>query len=87
MRIPEELKTSLREISALSHRSQSQIAVKAIAEYVARNEWKMKAIQEAKKQSDKGEFVSQAATDAWLDSWGTENELTIPEVDIFIKEQ
>ncbi|TXK97269.1 hypothetical protein BMR02_09850 [Methylococcaceae bacterium HT1] len=85
MRIPEELKTSLKEMSALSHRSQSQIAIKAIAEYVNRNEWKMKAIQEAKKQADKGEFISHAATETWLDSWGEENELTIPEVDIFIK--
>ena len=85
MRIPEELKTSLKEISALSHRSQSQIAVKAIAEYVAKNEWKMKAIQEAKKQADIGEFVSHATTDTWLDSWGTENELSMPDVDIFNK--
>ncbi|TXL15843.1 CopG family transcriptional regulator [Methylococcaceae bacterium HT4] len=68
MRIPEELKTSLKEMSALSHRSQSQIAIKAIAEYVNRNEWKMKAIQEAKKQADKGEFISHAATETWLDS-------------------
>ena len=84
-RIPKELKTSLKEMSVLSHHSQSQIAVKAIAEYVEKNEWKMKAIQEAKKQADKGEFVSHAATDTWLDSWGTENELTMPEVDIFNK--
>lgn len=34
MRLPEELKTSLKEISELSHRSQSQVAVKVIAEHI-----------------------------------------------------
>ena len=38
LRLPEDLKNSLLEISKLAHRSQSQIAVRAITEYVERNE-------------------------------------------------
>lgn len=83
MSISDDLKKSLETISKISHRSQSQIATKAIAEYVARNEWKLKAIQEAKKEADKGVFVSQEAVIDWLDSWGSENELQAPEADIF----
>ena len=83
MRISVDLKKSLETISEISHRSQSQIASKAIAEYVARNEWKLKAIQEAKKEADKGVFVSQRAVIDWLDSWGSENELQSPKSDIF----
>jgi len=83
MRISDDLKKSLETISKISHRSQSQIATKAIAEYVARNEWKLKAIQEAKKEADKGVFVSQESVIDWLDSWGSENELQAPEADIF----
>lgn len=83
MRISDDLKKSLETISKISHRSQSQIATKAIAEYVARNEWKLKAIQEAKNEADKGVFVSQEAITDWLDSWGSENELQAPEADIF----
>jgi predicted transcriptional regulator len=83
MRIPDELKKSLEAISQISHRSQSQIATKALAEYVQKNEWKLKAIQEAKKQADKGVFISQKAISDWLDSWGSENELEAPVPDIF----
>jgi RHH-type rel operon transcriptional repressor/antitoxin RelB len=87
MRISDDLKKSLETISKISHRSQSQIATKAIAEYVARNEWKLKAIQEAKKEADKGVFVSQEAVIDWLDSWDSENELPAPEADVFPNSQ
>lgn len=85
MRIPDELKKSLEVISQISHRSQSQIATKALTEYVAKNEWRLKAIQEAKMEANKGVFTSQEAITDWLDSWGTENELEAPESDIFPK--
>lgn len=85
MRLPEELKTSLKEISELSHRSQSQVAVKVIAEHIVRNKWKMQATQEAKILAENGKFISHAATDAWLDSWGSENELASPGADVSSK--
>ena len=89
LRLPEELKHSLSEMSKLAHRSQSQIAVRAITEYVERNEWKMKALQNAKQEADKGVFVSHESIDTWLDSWvgGTDNELPAPEADFFLKRQ
>lgn len=83
MRLPEGLKNSLKEISELSHRSQSQIATRAIAEYVEKNEWKMRAVAEAVEEADKGIFISHEKIDNWLDSWGTENELSAPTPDIF----
>ena len=81
IRLPNELRESLAAISRISHRSQSEIASKAIAEYVAKNEWKLKAIQEAKQEADKGVFISQEATLSWLDSWGTDDELEAPSSD------
>ena len=83
MRLPEELKNNLLEISKISHRSQSQIATRAISEYIERNEWKMKAIAEAKKEADKGVFISHEKIDNWLGSWGSENELPGPIPDIY----
>jgi len=83
IRLSDDLKKSLETISKISHRSQAQIATKAIAEYVKKTEWKLKSIQEAKKEADNGIFVSQEATLDWLDSWGNENELPAPEPDIF----
>ncbi|MDD2740417.1 MAG: hypothetical protein PHR94_15925 [Methylomonas lenta] len=44
IRLPVDLRESLAAFSQLSQRSQSQITAKAIAEYVAKNEWKLKAI-------------------------------------------
>ncbi|EGW20961.1 CopG family ribbon-helix-helix protein [Methylobacter tundripaludum] len=83
IRLSDDLKKSLETISKISHRSQAQIAAKAIAEYVKKTEWKLKSIQEAKKEADNGIFVSQEATLDWLDSWGNENELPAPDPDIF----
>jgi len=83
LRLPEDLKNSLETISKISHRSQSQIASKAIAEYIERNEWKLKAIQEAKKEANKGVFISQKSVIDWLDTWGSEEELQAPEADVF----
>ena len=82
IRLPDELHESLASISRMSHRSQSQIATKAIAEYIAKHEWKLKAIQSAKLEADKGVFISQEATLNWLDSWGTDNEQQAPSPDI-----
>lgn len=85
LRLPEDLKNSLSKISKLAHRSQSQIAVRAITEYVERNEWKIKALQVAKQEADKGVFVSHDAIDTWLDTWGTDSELPAPEPDVLLK--
>lgn len=85
VRLTDELKESLEVISQLTHRSQSQIVARAIAEYVGRNEWKLKAIQAAKFEADKGVFVSQNAILDWLDSWGTDEEQIAPESDISSK--
>lgn len=85
MRLSIDLKQSLEAISEISHRSKSQIATKAIAEYVERNEWKLKALKKAKEEADKGIFVSQKAIIDWLDSWDSENELVAPDADIFPK--
>lgn len=83
MRLSDELKQSLEAISKISHRSLSQIATKAIAEYVGKNEWRLQAIPAAKQEADKGVFVSQEAVIDWLDSWGSDNELPAPKADIF----
>lgn len=83
MRLPKNLKNSLKEISHLSHRSQSQIATKAISEYVEKNEWRMKAMTEATRAADKGIFISHEKIDSWLGSWGEKNELLAPTPDIF----
>ncbi len=48
-----------------------------------KNIYQNKALQIAQEEADKGIFISQEKITAWLDSWGTENELEAPEPDIF----
>ncbi len=79
MRISDELKQSLENISKITNRSQSQLASMAIADYVKRMEWKLKAIQIGKKEADKGDFVSQEAVIQWLETWGNQDESQAPE--------
>ena len=83
IRINYDLKQSLEKLSKISHSSKSQIANKAIYEYIDKNEWKIDTLQKAKKEADKGIFISQESIVNWLDSWGSENELKEPEADVF----
>jgi len=39
-----------------------------------------KAVDAAIAEADKGIFVSQEAVDRWMESWGTENELPMPDI-------
>jgi hypothetical protein len=41
------------------------------------------AIKEAVAEADKGVFISGERVSEWLRSWGTPNELPMPEPDIF----
>ena len=41
------------------------------------------AIKAALAEADKGVFVSAEAVHRWMESWDTDNELPIPEPDIF----
>ncbi|MCP4041141.1 MAG: ribbon-helix-helix protein, CopG family [Gammaproteobacteria bacterium] len=85
IRVPEELKAQLDSLSEATSRSKSYIAVEALSEYVRRNAWKVKEIQEALKEADKGVFISQEAMAKWVDSLGTNNELPPPKPDVFLK--
>lgn len=70
MRISDELKKSLENISKITNRSQSQIASIALADYVKRIERKLKALEEVKQ----GDLISQEAAIQWLDNWEIKSE-------------
>ena len=83
VRIDDQVREQLEEICALTDRSKAYITSKAIEEYVARNSWKIQALNRAKEKAEEGEFISHDAIKAWVDSLGTDNELPDPRVDIF----
>lgn len=85
LRLPEEVKKDLDFVSAKTKRSASSIAIEAIGNDVAVRAKRMRMIEEAKEEAKKGEFISQSAMEAWVDSLGTDNELPPPEPDIIKK--
>ncbi len=82
LRLPEDTKASLDVLAKTTNRTKSFLVNKAIEEYVARNAWQVAALHEAVTQADAGRFVSEAAADAWLASWGSATELPPPAADV-----
>ena len=84
VRLSNDLKNQLDLLSKSCDRPNSYLATKAIQEYINRNAWKIKTLQEAKQEADKGIFISQAAMEDWVNSLGSENELPSPTPDIIL---
>lgn len=87
VRLPDDLKAELDLLAKATNRSKSYLATKAIADYLQRNAWQIRELQQAAQEADEGAFVSGEAVDAWLDSWGAENELAPPQPDVTIKKR
>lgn len=86
MRLDPELKEWLEVEAKRQDRSAAYIAKQAIQSLKARTEAKAKMIQEALDDAEQGVFISSEKMHAWMESWGTENELSPPEPDIFPKQ-
>ena len=83
LRLDEDVKNALEAEAVKEDRSASYLAAKAITDMLAAKQAKAEAIQQALAEADKGEFISEKAMTQWVNSWGTDNELPPPEVDIF----
>lgn len=85
LRLDSEVKIRLEQEAKELDRSASYVVLKAIKEYLSVREYKKKAIREAIKEADKGEFISHDSVVTWMESLGTENELPRPKPDVFSK--
>lgn len=83
VRIRAGLKDDLEFLSRATKRSKAYLAAEALEEYVQRNAWKAKELQQAKAEADKGVFISHEKMKAWAKSLGTEGELPAPKPDVF----
>ena len=87
-RIPEKLGDDLQALAEATRRSKAFLVTEALEDYVRRQAWLVKRIDEAVKAADEsGEYISNEKMMAWLRSWGTPNELPPPEPDIFKKKR
>ena len=85
LRLEPELKDWLEAEAKRKDRSAGYIASQAIQSLKLATEAKHQIIQDAMAEAEKGEFVSEEAIHAWMDSWDTEKELPMPAPDVFLK--
>jgi predicted transcriptional regulator len=83
LRIDAEIKARLEDEARREDRSAAYVAQQAIRAYIETRERTRAAVHAAELEADKGVFISSAAMDAWVHSWGSENERPAPEPDIF----
>ena len=83
VRIKDELNESLKELAEKKQRSKSWIINEAVAEYIVKdNAESQKWIETLEGFDDikNGRIVDGEEVLAWIESWGTENELDMPKV-------
>lgn len=80
IRLPVEVKGKLEALAASTNRSRSWLAAQAITAYVEEQSWQIQQIEAAVAlaESQEAVWVEGAQVDAWLTSWGTENEKPTP---------
>ena len=77
------MRNDLKFLSVLTNRTQASIASDFLKEKVTMQANRMRAVQEAKAEAQKGVFISQEAMELWVNSLGTKNELPMPKADVF----
>jgi predicted transcriptional regulator len=88
IRIPDDLRQEVDALARTNRRSRSFLVKEALQAYIDEQKAYRKAVDEAIREADEtGEFISWEATERWLRSWGTPNELPPPEPDIFLKKR
>ena len=83
LRLPDTIREDLKFLSVLTNRPQASIASEILKDRVNVQAKRARAIQKAKQQAMEGIFISQGAIEKWAESLGTENELPMPEPDLF----
>lgn len=83
VRMPDELLEQLQEAAEKLRRSKGWIINDAVREYLVKEERKSRMLEdtrEALADIKAGRVVDGADVINWLDSWGTDNEKTPPEL-------
>jgi predicted transcriptional regulator len=78
VRLNDRTKGVLEQIAAHEKRTKSFVASQAIANFIDIYEAQVRSIERAIASADAGQFVAHEDVKAWVESWGTENELPRP---------
>ena len=87
-RIPEKLSEDLEALAIQQKRSKGFLLTEALEEYVNREAWIAKKIDAGIAAADASdERYSQESVEKWFMALGTENELPMPEPDVFVEKK
>ena len=85
IRVEPELKQWFERQAKHKDRSVGYMVTESMEQTRRSSDARDQMIRDAMAEADKGVFVSQDAVHKWIDSWDTENELPLPEPDVFLK--
>lgn len=78
---PADVKAKLESLAATTGRTPAEVMAEALDAYAhERTEW-LRALDEGVRAADEGRVVDGDKVDAWLSSWGTDDELDPPTCD------
>ena len=77
--IDPELDDRLSSVAETLDRPRSWVVEQAIKEFVGLQAWHLAAIDEAIKEADAGKLIPHDEVVAWIESWGTPDEIPMPE--------
>jgi RHH-type rel operon transcriptional repressor/antitoxin RelB len=77
VRISPKIRQQLDRLSGATGRTKSFLAAEAIENYIELQAWQVKAISKSieRANSKKAKFTDHHKVVAWLNSWGTKNEI------------
>ena len=80
VRLDDETLRQLDKMARIEDRSRAWLMAQAIKKYVSKQMWQIEAIQKAVKKIENGEakFIDHKQVEAWVESWGSEEELKRP---------
>ena len=80
VRLTPEIKSKLEALSHSTRRTKSWLAAEAITLYVEQQIWQIEMIEQAVTlaDNDNAKWIDGDKVEAWLDSWGTEDEKHTP---------
>ena len=85
VRVPEELREQLDYLSHSTKRSRAYLAAEALNDYVRRNAWRAKELNEAVVAADEGEFISHEAMLNWVAYLGSKDHRGAPKPDVKLR--
>ncbi|MEM7349828.1 MAG: CopG family ribbon-helix-helix protein [Acidobacteriota bacterium] len=79
--VPVAVEERLEEVARTSSRSKRSLVQAALISFLDLYDWQIEAIRTGIADADAGRVVDHDDVAAWLDSWGTANELPAPRCD------